>query len=86
MIQFRKHFVKNTENGNKAKVWYVSSKTKDGKSFVWVNAKEYGHDLEAVLDFATNDTDSMTDYFAKSCARIFEGDALYSDALAMCRR
>lgn len=86
MIQFRKFFVKNTENGQKARVWYYKSETKEGKGIVCVNAKDYGYDLSKVLDFAVNNTDSMTDYFERSHARIEEGNALYADALAMCGR
>lgn len=87
MIKFNVYNVQDTETGKKAKVWYSFRRTvmKDGVAipgYVEVVAKEYGHDLDAILPGVTNDTDTQTDYFAKSRVRLYEDNPLYSDALA----
>ena len=97
MIKFMKYCVKNIENGAKARVYYTISHLNEvackkygiayGVECVTLYAKDYNDDLEKVFGNRTqNDSDSMTDYFETSRVRIFQGDPLYVDALARCKR
>lgn len=71
MIKFQKHYVQNTENDKKCRVWYSFGKHHStGKDCVWIYAKGYGDSLRGILDF-NNGTDTMTDYFEKDHACIF---------------
>ena len=93
MIKFMKYCVKNTENGASARVRYSYAESIN-KPYGGINntpsvalyAKDYNDDLAKVFgDRTQNDSDSMTDYFETSRVRIFQGDPLYADALAMCK-
>ena len=84
-IEFKKHFVKNTENGTKCRVYYSHCTLINGRKAVTLYAKDYSDKLFPVMgDSVENDSDMMTDYHERDRCRIYEGDALYESALKLC--
>lgn len=84
-IQFKKHFVKNTETGAKCRVYYSRFACQDGRNCVTLYAKGYNDRLFPVIGALTeNDSDMMTDYFEKDRARIYEDNPLYAAACEAC--
>ena len=78
-IKFNKHHV--TDGKIKARVWYGLDNRMDGRKCVTIYAKDYGHELGALLpDTYENNSDLMTDYFDKGTVRLFENHQLYKDA------
>ena len=78
-MKFMKHYV--TDGTIKARVWYSLDNRMDGRKCVTIYAKDYGHELGALLpDTYENNTDLMTDYFDKGTVRLFENHPLYKDA------
>lgn len=78
-IRFMKHFVADA-NGNKARVVYSHGTLRNGQECVTIYAKDYGHELDCILPDVENDTDTMTDYFDKSKARIYPNTPFYEVA------
>ena len=69
--------------GMKARVRYSTGTASDGKPYVSLYARDYGHELEAILPAESrNDSDSQTDYFVRTTAKIPAGHPLYAAALA----
>jgi hypothetical protein len=84
-IEFKKHFVKNTETKAKCRVHYSHCTLINGRKAITLYAKSYSDKLYPVMgDAIENDTDMMTDYFEKDRFRIYEGDELYETALKLC--
>lgn len=82
MIKFNKY---NVSNGStKARVFYSKSTLIDGRQCVTLYAKDYGHQLAAVMgnENYQNDTDIMTDYFDKGLVRVFPDSPYYAEVLA----
>ncbi len=80
-VKFQKHYV--TNGTTKARAWYSLDNRADGRKCVTIYAKDYTGALGVVLaDSYKNETDSMTDYFDKGRARLFEGHPLYAAARA----
>ena len=87
MIKFNLHNIANTETGAKARVHYSMDNRLDGRKCVTIYGKDYTRELHKVLPKdASNDSDSMTDYFANSKAVLFEGHPLYAAARAAAER
>jgi hypothetical protein len=81
MIKFQKFYVTNGQQ--KARVWYSLDNRFDGRKCVTLYAKDYSGALGAIFgDEYKNDTDTMTDYFEKGRAVIFEGHPHYAAARA----
>jgi len=84
-IQINKYFVKNTITGEKVRVHYSFGEIiNDNRDCITVYAKEYGDKLSKVFSDVKNDSDIMTDYFAKDSVRIFKGDELFEKAFKFC--
>ena len=78
-IRFMKHYV--TDGTIKARVWYSLDNRTDGRKCVTLYAKNYGHELGAMLPGEyENNTDMMTDYFDKGKVRLFENSPFYTAA------
>lgn len=78
-MKFMKHYV--TDGTTKARVWYSLDNRMDGRKCVTIYAKDYGHELGALLpDTYENNTDLMTDYFDKGKVLLFENHHFYKDA------
>ena len=89
MIEFKKHFVKNTKTGAKCRVRYsngqVFNKSGELVDCVTLYAKDCLDKLSPVFGLRTkNDSDSMSDYFENDRVRIFTNDPLHAAALARC--
>lgn len=96
-IKLMKHYV--TNGKVKARCWYSSgqvyaspAEAKKGidakmRKCVTIYAKDYGRELGEVFGpLYINHTDTQSDYFDKGSVRFFEGDPLYSDAVARARQ
>lgn len=81
-VKFMKHCV--VKGQVRARVWYSLDNRADGRKVVTIYSKDYGHELGAIFsgDEYENRTDTMTDYFDKGTARLFEGHPLYAAARA----
>jgi hypothetical protein len=83
-IKFNKFNV--TDGTDKARVWYNLDNRYDGRKSVNISDKDYGHALSRVFAEIDvnyrNETDTMTDYFDKGRATIFEDHPLYVQARA----
>jgi hypothetical protein len=85
-VKFMKHYIQNTTTGKKCRVWYSLDNRADKRKCVTIYAKGYLDEMAGILDNFENDTDTMTDYFDKDRAVIFEGDAHYAAARARAER
>lgn len=85
-IKFNKHNVTDTATKAKARVHYSHCRLTNGRMAVTLYAKDYSDKLADVFPVAAveNNTDIQTDYFEKGRVRIYEGDALYTAAVAAC--
>ncbi len=81
-VKFMKHYIQNADNGKKCRVRYSLDNRVDGRKCVTIYAKGYLDEMAGILDSFENNTDTMTDYFEKDRAVIFEGDAHYAAARA----
>lgn len=83
-IRFLKFKVVNSETGASCKVWYSANLDETGSvKSIDVTEKNYGHDLEKVgFENVRNETDIMSDYFAKSSVRIPAGSRYFDAAFA----
>jgi hypothetical protein len=81
-IRFNRHHV--TNGIVKARIHYSLDNRVDGRKAVTLYAKDYSDKLAHVFtgDEYTNDTDMMTDYFAKGRVVMFEDHPLYAAARA----
>lgn len=81
MIKFNKFAV--TNGTTKARVWYSLDNRTDGRKCVTIYAKDYSNALGVLFaaDYK-NETDSMTDYFEKGRAVLFEDSPHYAAARA----
>ena len=80
-IKFNKYNVTNKKTKAKARVHYSLDNRGDGKKCVTLYVKDYGYALRDVIpNNYENDTDTMTDYFDKGRAVLFEGHPLYAAA------
>jgi len=87
MIKFNLYNVVNKETGDKAKVSYHISNRVDGRECVTLYEKEYSRNLSKVFaGQATNNSDSMTDYFESTKMVFFTDHPLYEQALAAAKR
>jgi len=81
MVKFNKFNVKNTETKESARVHYSLDNRVDGRKCVTIYAKDYDRKLGKILQNEyKNETDSMTDYFDKGNATLFEDSPLYAQA------
>lgn len=81
MIKFLKHSVKNTETGDKCRVYYNLDNHISCKLCVWICAKDVLEKLKPIFGSEViNDTDSMTDYFESDRVILFEDHPLYKTA------
>lgn len=87
MIKFNLYNVVNKETGDKAKVSYHISNRVDGRECVTLYEKDYSRNLGKVFaGQATNNSDSMTDYFESTKMVFFKDHPLYDQALAAAKR
>lgn len=77
-IKFMKHYV--TDGALKARVHYSLDNRVDGRKCVTIYAKDYGPLGTVLAEGYKNDTDTMTDYFDKGRAVLFEDSPLYAAA------
>lgn len=81
MVEFKKHFVKNSVTGAKARVYYSLDNRSDNRKCVTLYAKSYSDRLTPVFEEAAiNNSDSMTDYFETDKVVLFEDHPLYQKA------
>lgn len=79
MIKFNRYYV--TDGQTKARVRYSLDNRVDGRKCVTLYARDYSDALGKVLAAEyKNNSDSMTDYFERGKAVIFEDNALYAAA------
>jgi len=88
MIQLKKHFVKNTETGAKARVFYshgeIYTKTGETQEVVSLYAKDYGDQLSPVFGLrAENNSHYQSDYVERDHVRILPTDDLFKEALRL---
>lgn len=87
MIKFNLYNVVNKDTGIKAKVSYHIGNRTDGRECVTLYEKEYSRNLSKVFQGeATNNSDSMTDYFESTKMVFFKDHPLYEEALAAAKR
>jgi len=80
-IKFNKYNVTNKKTKAKARIWYSLDNRTDGRKCVTLYAKDYGHALRDVIpESYENRTDTMTDYFDKGRAVLFEDHPFYAVA------
>jgi hypothetical protein len=80
-VRFNQHAV--TNGTHKARVHYELDNRCDGRRCVTIYANDYGSALGVILgDSYRNSTDTMTDYFDKGRAVLFEGHPNYAEARA----
>lgn len=79
-IVFRKHFVRDTETNEKAKVHYSLDNRIDGRKCVTIYEKDYERNLHKIFENATDNSDIMTDYIEFSKVVLFESHPLYNEA------
>lgn len=80
-VKFNKHHVRHLDTNIKSRVMYSLDNRVDGRNCVTIYAKDYDRSLEKVLPNCTvNNTDTMTDYFEKGRAVLFEDHPLYQTA------
>jgi len=84
-LKFLKYAIKD-KMGKKSKVWYSQGELYGyPKGTITVYAKEYGSQLPKELKLE-NDTDLMTDYFAKDRARITPKSKYYKEVLKLLKK
>jgi hypothetical protein len=84
-MKFNRHNI--TDGTNKARVFYSLDNRIDGRKCVTIYAKDWDNNLQALIPSAyKNDSDSMTDYFEKGKAVLFEDHPLYTQAREVAER
>lgn len=78
-ILFRRHYIQNADTKKKCRVWYSLDNRMDKKPCVTIYAKGHLDSMIGIIDFENN-TDTMTDYFEKDRAVIFESHPQYEEA------
>jgi len=80
MIKFQQYYV--TNGTDKVKISYSLDNRVDGRKCVTIYSQEYAQNTFRNIfgEIAKNDSDSMTDYFEKSRANIFEDHPQYKVA------
>jgi hypothetical protein len=80
-VRFLKHKVVNDTRGTSARVFYSLDNRTDGRKCVTLYAKAYSDNLFGVFpQEASNDSDSMSDYFCKDRVVLFESHPSYQTA------
>lgn len=80
-VRAMRHYM--TDGNVKVKVRYhASTDYKTGQPVVWVHQQEYGYELFSMLgDVCRNETDTQTDYFDKTSAKLTPAHPMYAECL-----
>lgn len=84
MIKFNKYNVTDTTSKISTKVSYTLRVDGNGKNIVRICDKGYG--LLKIFPKATNNSDSMTDYFEDTTMSFKSGDEYYNESLEQALR